>query len=131
MGHIFKKEWYWEKEIIILLYISLFQIDFEHFKDNFVRILCQSTIERVEHHQDVALNNSVHEQFMDADQFDDAEEEESDDLHEEENEEEEREVEKHEEEETKEMVDTLGMKTLISYTTVHWTLNHDIVNHDI
>ncbi|XP_056021041.1 ninein-like protein isoform X3 [Ostrea edulis] len=83
------------------------EIDFEHFKDNFVRILCQSTIERVEHHQDVALNNSVHEQFMDADQFDDAEEEESDDLHEEENEEEEREVEKHEEEETKEMVDTL------------------------
>nr|XP_034323597.1 ninein-like protein isoform X7 [Crassostrea gigas] len=60
------------------------QIDFEQFKDNFVKILCQSTVERVEQQNDVSLTDSVHEQFMDADQFEDAdeeeEEEESDDL---------------------------------------------------
>ncbi|XP_062574598.1 ninein-like protein isoform X2 [Saccostrea cucullata] len=78
------------------------QIDFEHFKENFVNILCQSTIERVEHENGVALSSSIHEQFMDADQFEDAEDEESDDVLEEEGEENDEGVEKHEEEETKE-----------------------------
>ncbi|XP_061164578.1 ninein-like [Saccostrea echinata] len=78
------------------------EIDFEHFKENFVNILCQSTIERVEQQNDVSLSASIHEQFMDADQFEDAEDEESDDLHEEEGEEENEGVEKHQEEETKE-----------------------------
>jgi hypothetical protein len=67
----------------------------------------------VEHQQDVALNDSVHEQFMDADQFEDAEEEDSDDLLEEGNDEERRGVEKHEEEETKEMVDSIGKESYI------------------
>lgn len=88
------------------------QIDFEQFKDNFVKILCQSAVERVEQQNDVSLTDSVHEQFMDADQFEDAdeeeEEEESDDLVEEggrESEENQQEMpgfEKHEEEDTKE-----------------------------
>lgn len=86
------------------------QIDFEQFKDNFVKILCQSAVERVEQQNDVSLTDSVHEQFMDADQFEDAdeEEEESDDLVEEggrESEENPQEMpgfEKHEEEDTKE-----------------------------
>lgn len=94
------------------------QIDFEQFKDNFVKILCQSAVERVEQQNDVSLTDSVHEQFMDADQFEDAdeeeEEEESDDLVEEggreleENPQEMPGFEKHEEEDTKEQ-EFIGM----------------------
>ena len=82
-----------------------FQIDFEHFKDNFVQILCQSTKDRVEQQNDCSPSNSVHEQFMDADQFEDADEEEEEseeDVEVEEDPQRVQEVEKHEEEETKE-----------------------------
>ncbi|XP_078313174.1 uncharacterized protein LOC111128949 isoform X3 [Crassostrea virginica] len=81
------------------------QIDFEHFKDNFVQILCQSTKDRVEQQNDCSPSNSVHEQFMDADQFEDADEEEEEseeDVEVEDDPQRVQEVEKHEEEETKE-----------------------------
>ena len=90
-----------------------FQIDFEHFKDNFVQILCQSTKDRVEQQNDCSPCSSVHEQFMDADQFEDADEEEEEseeDVEVEEDPQRVQEVEKHEEEETKEENGRLSMK---------------------
>lgn len=89
-----------------------------------MKILCQSAVERVEQQNDVSLTDSVHEQFMDADQFEDAdeEEEESDDLVEEggrESEENPQEMpgfEKHEEEDTKEQEFIGSMSDSLKYT---------------
>lgn len=92
-----------------------------------MKILCQSTAERVEQQNDVFITNSVHEQFMDADQFEDAEEEEeeeeeSDDLVEEggresiENPQEMPGFEKHEEEDTKEQEFIASMSDSLKYT---------------
>lgn len=97
-----------------------------------MKILCQSAVERVEQQNDVSLTDSVHEQFMDADQFEDADEEEeeekSDDLVEEggrESEENPQEMpgfEKHEEEDTKEQEFIASMSDSLKYTDlISWS----------